>query len=252
MLLSGLLPKERIESVLTSIRTGKLQYRYNVIEEKLPTQNGKYHQIWNYIYKNIKQNFSDFPYSCYNISRGELWEFIAIYNQEENILYILMKEERINQIKKEKNNDFHYSKVLSYINNDFQAEKREQICMAFMDDDKEQYIKEDLERMLGDINGKVKVCVNILFSENQGKVTSISGNVLNYNLDVIKSESWDQYIKADIDEIVDTKDELNVENPPIELGVKKFSNDSNSKRKKENTEDIVAGKEKPKRKLEER
>ncbi|MBY6950328.1 DUF5986 family protein [Clostridium botulinum] len=250
MLPENLLLKEKIELILKSIRDGKLQYIDHVKKENLPTENGKYHEIWNYIFKNIKKNFSDFPYKCYKIFRGELWSFIVVYNEETNILYVLMKEQRIKQIKSQEDKEYHYAKILNSINNDFNPEQREQISIFPKDDNKEKYIEEDLERMLGDLNGKVKICVNILFSEKQGKVTNISGNVLDYNLDMIKSECWNRYLKADIDEIVDTNDELNIENPPIELGIKKYSNGDNSEKKKEDTKDMVASKEKQKRKLE--
>lgn len=236
----SLFPKEKVELVLKSIRDGKLQYDAHIKKENFPTQNGKYHEIWNYIFKNIEKNFNDFPYRCLKISRGKLWEFITIYDQETNILYMLMKQKRIEQIKNDDNNDFHYSKILNYMNNCLQSQKKEQLSMFPQDTDKKEYIERDLERMLGDINGQVKLCVTMLFSEIQGKVINMSGNVFDYNLDIIKTESWDKYIKADIDEIIDTKDELDSENPPIKLGIKELSNNNSSE--KENTKDMIASK----------
>lgn len=245
-----LLSKEKIELILKSIKDGNIQYIEHVRKENFHTQNGKYHEIWNYIFKNIESNFNDFPYKCYKILRGKLWSFIAIYNEESSILYILMKKERIKEIKNKEDNDYHYSRILNYINNPFQYEQKEQLSMFPQDNDKEEYIKEDLQRMIREINGEVKLCVDILFSEKEGRAISISGNVFDYNLDSIKSECWDEYIKVDIDEIIDISDELNVENPPIQLGIKKRSRYSTLDKKKEDTEDIVASKEKQKKKLE--
>jgi len=248
---SELLPDEKVKLIIKAINDSIPQYMDHVIKEKLPTQNGKYHEIWNYIFKDIKRYFDDLPYKCYKISRGNLWEFIAIFNEENNILYVLMKEETFKKIKKDKDKDYHYIKVLNTINNNISTEKIEQLTLFPEDKDKESYIQDDLERMLGDITKKVKVCVDILFSEKQNKVITMSGNIFNYDLDLIKSYNLDKYIKADIDEIADTKDEYNVENPPIELIIKKSSNNSvDRKHEKEDTEDMVASKEKQKSKLE--
>lgn len=245
---SELFPEEEIRLIIESINESKPQYINNVRNENLSTQNGKYHSIWNYVFKNIKNHFNVFPYKCYKISRGNLWEFISIYNETYNILYVVMKEERFKEIKKGKNKDYHYIKILNSINNDIKKDNCEQVSLFEKDENKEKYIKNDLERMLGDINGKVKICVDILFSMNQNKVVTISGNIFDYNLDKIKSYSWNKYIRADIDEIIDTKDEYDIESPLIELPIKKNKNKL-SNNKETNIKEMVASKKKQKGEL---
>ncbi|KGN00327.1 hypothetical protein IRP63_05315 [Clostridium botulinum] len=246
-----LLSDYKIKLIIKSINDAMPQYLNHVKKEELPTQNGRYHEIWNYIFKNIKNNFSDFPYKCYKISRGKLWEFIAIYDQKENILFVLMKEERFNQIKKDKNNDYHYIKILNVINNNISNKHNEQLCLFEKDNDKEEYIEDDLHRMIKDINGKIKICVNILFSNKLSKVSSISANISNYYLSEIKSYNWNKYIKADIDEIIDTEDEHNFENPPIELKIRATAHTIKNK-ERDNSDEIVKSKEQRNKKYEDR
>lgn len=245
-----ILKKDKIKDIIECINKAELQYKFHVIDEGFVTENGKYHEIWNYIFKNINQSFNSYPYKCYRIDRGNLWQLLAIYNEEDCILYIVMKEERFKDIQKDSDNEYHYVKVLNSINNYLQKDKYEQI--TFIDDieDKESYIKDDLEKMLGDINGKVDVCVDILFSERYNRVTKISGNVCDYNLRLIKNYSWNEYIQADINEIIDTNEEYTVENPPIELPIKKHvqSKSKHGKEDNKNEEEMLASKDR-KRKI---
>ena len=104
--------------------------------------------------------------------------------------------------------------------------------------------------MLKDIDGKVKVCADILFSEKQNKVTSISGNIFDYDLDELKSYCWNEFITADINEITDTDNEYEVINPQIELLVRKHVKPVAEH--EENTNDIIASKETQKKKFEEK
>lgn len=244
-----LIPEEKIKLIIQSINNAKLQYKKHVKDEGLVTQNGRYHEIWNYIFTNIESSFAEFPYKCYKISRGKLWEFVAIYDQKNQLLYVVMKEKTFKKIKKSTDKDYHYIKILNLIN-PVKEGKYIQTSLLPVDKDKEEYIKNDLEEMLKDIDGKVKLCIDILYSEKENKVVSISGNVFDYDLDEIKSYSWNKFIEADINEITDTDgDNYEIENPNIELNIRK----NIKKQKEENeedTKDIIASKEKLKKKSE--
>lgn len=244
-----LIPEEKVKLIIKSINDAKPQYEKHVKNEGLVTQNGKYHTIWNYIFTNIENSFKEFPYKCYKISRGNLWDFIAIYDQKNQILYVVMKEKTFEKIKKSTNKDYHYVKILNTIN-PVKDEKYKQTSLLPEDEDKAEYIKNDLEEMLKHIDGKIKLCVDILYSEKENKVVSISGNVFDYDLDEIKTYSWNKYIEADINEIVDTDDnDDEIENPNIELNLRK-NVENQKENKEEGTEDIIASKEKLKKKLE--
>lgn len=240
-----LIPKEKVKLIIKSINDAKLQYKNYVKNERLATENGKYLTIWNYIFTNIKESFKEIPYKCYKISRGNLWDFIAIYDQKNQILYVVMKEKTFERIKKSKDKDYHYIKILNAAN-PIKKGKYKQTSLFQEDKEKAEYIKNDFEQMLKDIDGKVKLCIDILFSEKENKVVSISGNIFDYDLDTIKSYSWNKFIEADIDEIADTNSNDDEDKTPdIELNVRKHV-----EKQKENTKDIIASKEKPKKKSE--
>lgn len=244
-----LISENEVKLIIESINYSKEQYKNHVKREKLVTQNGKYHEIWNYIFTNIENSFNEFPYKSYKISRGSLWAFVAIHDHKNSILYVIMKENTFKTIKKSKDKDLHYIKILNLIN-PFRKKKNKQLSLFPEDKSKEEYIKNDLEQMLKDIDGKVKVCVDILFSEKQNKVTSISGNIFDYDLDEIKSYCWNKFITADINEITDTDDEYEVINKPIELLVRKHV--KRMEEYEQDTEEIIASKETQKKNFEEK
>lgn len=242
-----LISGEEVKLIIKSIDDAKTQYKDYVKREKLVTQNGKYHEMWNYIFTNIEKSFNEFPYKCYKISRQRLWEFIVIHDQINYVLYVIMKENNFEKIRNAKGKDLHYIKILNLIN-PFKIEKSKQISLFPDDESKEEYIKNDLDKMLKDIDGKVKVCVDVLYSEKQNKVTSISGKISDYDLDEIKSYCWNEFITADINEIIDTNDEYEVITEPIELHVRDHV--KRVKEHEEDTKDIIASKETQKKNLE--
>lgn len=236
--MESLLEEDNVVKVLNSIRDGEAEYRQHVIDDDLPTENGKYHEIWNYIFKYIKYSFNIYPYRTCIISRGPLWSFIVIYDEINKTLYVLMKEERLKDIKNTKGNDNHYIKTLNYTNNKYADQSYEQLSFLNEDNNKKKYIEDDLRGMLEKINGKVELCVNIIFSEKKGKVVSMSGNVYDYNLNLITTECWNKYIKADIDDINDISVD-NDENPLINLPIKNpfINNESTQKEEEELAKD---------------
>lgn len=239
-----ILDETGIKKIIDCINTGEAQYKEHFKREKFITNNGKYHEIWNYIYRNVNNSFCDYPYGCYKINRGNLWKFVAIYNKQEKILFVIMKENTFKELQKDLDNEFHYIKILNHYNNYLQKNKYKQISFINDKDKKEEYIQDDLTRMLGAISKEVKVCVDILFSEKDSKVTHISGNVCDYDLRLIKSYCWDEYIKADINEIIDTDEGEIIENPIIELPIKKNAKEKADKKreKTKDEEEILASK----------
>lgn len=78
--------------------------------------------------------------------------------------------------------------------------------------------------MIGEIQRDANLCVNVLFEENNNRLTSISGNIASYNLEIKKSCNWNEFIAPTIEEIIDT--EGIIENnedklPPIDLKIRK-------------------------------
>lgn len=247
-----ILVKDDIKKVIKSIDDGNIQHGEYIKSGNFPTQNGKHQNVWNYIFRNIEKSFSSYPFKCYKINRGNLWEFLAIYRDDINVLYILLREERLNEIRKSYDTPYHYLRVINSKNKFSKKVERQQL--SFLSESivvSDEYIQEDLDRMLGDINDKVKTCVTILFTEERKKVNRISGNILNYDLDLIRKYEWNEHITVSIDEIVDTKDEQNIIHPQIELGIRKHVKKENTVYagcEEKNTKEIIASKEKIKNK----
>jgi len=84
-----------------------------------------------------------------------------------------------------------------------------------------EYIDEDLERMIGEIKNDVKGCVNVLFKENNDGVYKISGNLANYDLDIFKTYDLSKYITAGIDDIIDTKNDIVSSSTKIPLNIRR-------------------------------
>lgn len=233
------LSSKYIKLVIKAINDSRVQYEEEANERNFPTRNGRFLDRWNFIFNNIKNSFTDEPFKCFVIPRGALWEFVVIYNMNTNILYVLLKKDRFIGIKNDPSSKYHYVRVLNSQNYCFKNEREEQ--MSFLDDFKtspDEYVYEDFEKMINNIHDEVKGCVNILFEEDNNGVTSISGNIATYDLDIIKSYNWNRYISANIEEITDTNDNESDIKPQIQLKIR------GSKLKDDNKETIVDEKQK--------
>lgn len=229
-----------IKLIIKSINDSRGQYEQAAKERKFPTRNGRFHDRWNFIFNNIKNSFLDKPFKCYVISRGALWEFVVVYNTDTKILYVLLKEDRFFDIKKDSNSKYHYVKVLNSSNYCFQKEKKSEQMSLLPDlnSEPDEYVYEDFQRMISSIKEEVKGCVNILFKEDKNAVTTISANIATYDLDIIKTYNWNEHISANIEEISDTNiNDSNVK-PQISLNIRK------SKIKDYNKQKIVDEKKK--------
>ncbi|MDT8717622.1 hypothetical protein IAI10_13195 [Clostridium sp. 19966] len=212
---------EDIKLLIKSINDSRHQYEYWKSQQKLGYENGKHLYRWNYIFDNISKNFKKEPFKVYHVSRGALWEFAVIYNTESKILFIILKENRFDGIKNSRDNLYHYVRVLNSKNYHFQREIEQQITMFDgLQVISDETIDEDLERMISEIKDEVAGCVNILFKENVDGVYRISGNISNYELKLLKTYDWNDYISANIEEIEDTKVVDEKIPPKIELNIR--------------------------------
>lgn len=234
------LSEKEVKLLIKAVNDSRSQYEQYAEENNLETRNGRFKCRWDYIFTNVRELFSDALFERHKISRGALWEFMAIYRVDTKILYILLREDRFTEIKKDISNPYHYVRVLNSKNCYLQEEKAEQI--AFFSDLKipsDEYLDQDLERMLGKIKDEVKGCINILFRENGNGVNRISGNIANYNLEILKTYDWNHYVTADIEEIIDTKTIHLDDSPKIELPIRRNKlKEKNEEIIEDNIEDI--------------
>lgn len=206
IILEEVMSVDDIKAIIKNINDSKKQYKQYVESRKLKTQNGKYFSEWDNIFTNINESFSSKPFKCYQISRCSLWKFVAIYRTDINILYLILKEDRLKDIRKE-NNPYHYLRIFNSKNCYLQEERPMQTTFGQEFEAQavsDEYIDEDLEKMIGDIKDDIKCCVNILFKQNSNGVTKISANILNQNLEIIDTYDWSNFITADIEEVNDT------------------------------------------------
>lgn len=225
-MLRDILPNEilsdnEVRLIIKAINDSRQQYEHWKNERNLGYENGKYQDRWNYIFANIRDYFTS-PFKAYPITRSPLWKFAILYNTDKNILFVVLREERFERLRRDNDSPHHYLRILNSQNYCHQKEFVEQL--SFFEGFQEvpnQYIDENLETMIGEIRDEVKGCVNILFKENKDGVCKISGNIANYNLDILTTFDWSNCISADIEEIIDTKNDYIAAIPKIELSIKK-------------------------------
>jgi len=250
-MIKGNIPEEilsakYIKLIIKAINDSKKQYKEYARLARLATSNGKYIGRWDYIFTNIRDAFLEDSFEPVTISRGPLWEFIAIYQKDMKLLYLVLREDRFREIKNDASSPYHYVRVLNSQNYHLQEEKSQQI--AFFPDiqiPSYEYINEDIDRMIGEIKDDVEGCVNILFDENENGLNKITANIATYSLDIIKTYNWNKYISADIEEITDTQADDATNTPPlIELNIR-------ANKRKDNKEEIIDDKSSKEKKLKE-
>jgi len=219
---SEILSQKDVKLIIKAINYSKQQHENWNNERKLGYGNGKYLDRWNYIFDNLEKYFTYKPYITYHVSRGRFWEFAVLYNTDTNILYLVLKEDTFKQIRSNKNNPYHYVRVLNSKNFNLQDEVYQQLNLfSGFENVSNEYIEEDLERMISELKDKVKCCVNVLFKENSEGVNKISANLANYELNIFKTYDLSECITAGIDEIIDTKNDVAEGSPKIPLNIRK-------------------------------
>lgn len=231
------LDEKSIRLIIKAINDSRSQLREHLLERSFKTNNGRYQDRWNYLFNNIEQNFKDIRFKCYVVDRGPLWSFIALYDVNSKTVYIIFKRNTFLNINRNKELN-HYAKMFNAINlrNIYPKEPiaiQESLFKDTVDlSNLRSYINQQLDDMIGEIQMEAKLCVNILFEENRDTVTSISGNIANYNLEIKKTYNWNKFISPTIEEISDTKSiiESNEDKlPPINLKIRKGKSNKDKK-----------------------
>lgn len=224
------LDEEPIKLIIKSIDDSRSQWYQHLLDRGLKYDNGKYLDRWNYIFDNIEQNFKNTEFNCYAVDRCALWKFVVLYNVHSKIVYVIFRKSTFLGINKKDNTLHHYARMLNSINlrNIYPKEPiAVQGTFPFLKknvtlSDLTSNIHQQLDDMIGEIQREAKLCVNILFEENNDRLTSISGNIANYNLEIKKSYNWDKFISPTIEEITDTEDiELDEGHKIIDLKIRK-------------------------------
>jgi hypothetical protein len=241
------LDEKEIKLIIKAINDSRSELDQHLRDRGFRYNNGKYHDRWNYIFNNIEKNFKNTEFNCYAVNRCALWKFIVLYNVHSKIVYIIFKNSTFHGINKRHNTLYHYARILNSINlreayqNDTIAVQQR---FSSLEDnmtlsDLTSNVNQQLDDMIGEIQREARLCVNILFEENNNLLTSISGNIANYNLEIRKTYNWDKFITPTVEEIMDTEsitNEYDENKPPIDLKIRK------EKLKYKKTDNIVGEK----------
>lgn len=223
------LEKTEIQSVIKAINDSMKILKTNSIEQGIDIDCGGHTFRWNYIFKGLRTYFTGEDYKIIKIDRGALWKPIAIYNIKTKILYLLMKNDNIERVRKNKDSKRHYAKVLNIINDKFTGYKSEQSCFL-PPKDIDNDLLEELETIIKDIS-EVECCKIISFDEKFNNVFNIEECIYNSALVAIDTCKLNDYIVADINDISDTenpesislefKEYKTLKNKDIELSFRK-------------------------------
>lgn len=201
---------KEIIDIIKIISGSKAKYFQMADEANFRFHNGRHTTVWDIIFTDIENAFDKKDgYRCYAVKRCELWEFSVIYKEDIDTVYLVFKEKRFKELKKDSGMG-HYARTFNSKNHYKLAYVDTGIQTSFFPGDEQfaasqEYINDDLEKMIGEIKDKVKNCVNILFREGPHGLTSITANIANQDLDIVATKDWSNYITADIDQIIDTK-----------------------------------------------
>lgn len=113
--------KEQISQAIIEGLTRNVEEFY--LETGLTHRNGQHMLRWDYIYTNISKKLKYSKLEIIKIYRG-IFSFDLIINEEEKIIYSIIKEKNLSIIRKNKNLK-HYMWALAYINKDVEAEEKQ-------------------------------------------------------------------------------------------------------------------------------
>lgn len=214
-------------SIVKAVQEGLKQYSANYKKEfNTITNNGQHSVIWDFINTEVIKEMPSSKFEVIVAKRG-LWELILIFDKETNHLYSLMKEKRLRQLQHRIRKDtIHYIDALVKNNADLNELASEQTNMfEYIDEDRNEHIDKTLCEMLHAIKEKVERYILVTFSDSNYEVLSISADIVAENLDIVYSESWEQYIQAEFDMVIsslkdsyDNDDEV-TEDIPLSLKV---------------------------------
>jgi hypothetical protein len=168
---------------------------------ELDTGNGTPNRIWDFINRNIGKNFSGQHYITRPTKRGR-WEIKPIFEKYTGILYTLMREERLEDLRKEvpRRRTAHYTQALAEFLNSGLISPHEQLSFfqqqSYYDEEK---IKQIVHKIFNDLSvpdNIVKQHAIILFRSSNNELISLRCCVVKSDLSIVAESDWSSYIEA--------------------------------------------------------
>ena len=190
---------KRIERSLSDALGDDIKIDIKINE--LDTGNSIPDRIWDFINRNIGKNFPDEQYIAKPTKRGR-WELKPIFEKSTGILYTLMREERLEELRKEvtKRKSMHYAQALAEALNKDLIPKQEQLSFLqqqnYYDEEK---VKQIVHKIFDDLSipdNIVKRHALILFRSNNYELTSLRCCIVKSDLSIVEEADWNSYIEA--------------------------------------------------------
>lgn len=181
------------------------EHKCNEYYRSMDTSCGKKLNVWNYRHQCIRESLKDLSerYKTMFLSRV-IWEYMPIYDKIINCLYILLKQERFDELqKKPEKNLTHYCKSYSIVNTQFDKyDKLYEQCSLFkpepISDNIIEFRKNSLEKLQDLFGGKVATYSIITFTIHPilDLLTSMTANIVDSQFRLVREDSWTEYIPA--------------------------------------------------------
>lgn len=190
---------KRIEKSLSSAIGDDIQIDIKVNE--LDTGNSTPNRIWDFINRNIGKNLPGEQYIAKPTKRGR-WEMKPIFEKSTGILYTLMREERLEELRKEvtKRRSAHYAQALAEILNNDLISCEEQLSFlnrqSYYDEEKIKQIVHKIFKDLSIPDNIVKHHAIILFSSNNYELLSLRCCIVKSDLNIVEEYNWSSYIEV--------------------------------------------------------
>lgn len=189
----------RIEKSLSSAIGDDIKIDVKVND--LDTENGTPNRIWDFINRNISKNFPEEHYIAKPTKRGR-WAIKPIFEKSTGILYTLMREERLDELRKEitKRKSAHYAQALADVLNRNLVPQQEQLNFlqqqSRYDEEKINQIVHKIFNDLSIPDNIVKQHAIILFSSSSYELVSLRCCLVKSDLSVVAECDWSNYIQV--------------------------------------------------------
>jgi hypothetical protein len=182
---------------------------------ELDTTNSSPSRVWDFINRNIGNQFSDGDYITHTTKRGS-WEMKPIFEKSTGTLFTVMREERLIDLRKElpKRRTEHYAQALSGFFNKNLVPNRNQLSLFqnqnCFDEEQAEKIVHKILKDLSIPDNIVRNYAIILFSSKNYELVSLKCCLVKSDLSIVAEVDWSRYIDVVESSVVD----LSVDSKP--------------------------------------
>lgn len=190
----------------------------------LETHVSKPFLIWDLIYRNLIQVFSE-SNVLYSTTKRGMWQVMLLYDKSSNMLLSFMKNMRFKTIRQGKLDEQpQYIRALLTLNADLQAKNIQPKLFEYesnIDDCDDSELNELLNELCLNfsepIKSEIKHHALVVFSADFGAINELKAYVLDKNLDVVAGQDWLSRVKPILSNEVERATTEEVSRKPLEL-----------------------------------